>query len=153
MRWLTVLLVYEALLQALVIGPHMIAGPLLADGAYGGAAGWAVIGEAQAVGSIAGGVPALRWRPRQPLAAACAVGVLMAPYLGVLALGVPLWMVCVLAVLTGAGVSEWEACSSTSRTTTTANGSAVCAAVILQGAPPWCCMARAPAARSDCFRW
>ncbi|MDW4918603.1 MFS transporter [Streptomyces californicus] len=102
MRWLTVLLVYGALLQALVIGPHMIAGPLLADGAYGGAAGWAVIGVAQACGSIAGGVVALRWRPRQPLAAACAVGMLMAPYLVVLALGGPLWMACVLAVLTGA---------------------------------------------------
>ncbi|MFB8414809.1 MFS transporter [Streptomyces albidoflavus] len=101
LRWLSVLLGYGALLQALVIGPHMIAGPLLAEGAYGGAAGWAAIGVAQAVGSIGGGVVALRWRPRQPLVAVCAVGVLMVPYLLVLALGGPLWLVCVLAVLMG----------------------------------------------------
>ncbi|EDY42780.1 MFS transporter [Streptomyces sp. SPB074] len=99
--WLTMLLGYGTLLQALVIGPHMIAGPLLAEGTYGGAAGWAVIGVAQAAGSIAGGLVALRWRPRQPLVSACAVGLLMVPYLLVLALGGPLWAVCVLAVLMG----------------------------------------------------
>ncbi|WP_129287543.1 MFS transporter [Streptomyces sp. GZWMJZ-114] len=102
MPWLSVLLVYGALLQALVIGPHMIAGPLLAERAYGGAAGWATIGAVQAVGSIAGGLVALRWRPKHPLVAACAVGLLMGPYLLVLALGGPLWLVCVLAVLMGA---------------------------------------------------
>ena len=69
MRWLSGLLVYGALLQALVIGPHMVAGPLLAahlyggtTGTSGGAAGWAAIGVLQALGSIAGGVVALRWR-------------------------------------------------------------------------------------------
>lgn len=101
MRWLSTLLVYGALLQALVIGPHMVAGPLLADRRYGGAAGWAAIGVVQAVGSIAGGVVALRWRPRQPLTAGLAVGLLMVPYLLVFALGGPLWLVCALALLVG----------------------------------------------------
>ncbi|WP_052850165.1 MFS transporter [Streptomyces avicenniae] len=101
MRWLVTLLVYGGLLQALVIGPHMVAGLLAAERNYGGAAGWAVIGVVQAAGSIAGGVVALRWRPRRPLTAAVAVGLLMVPYLVVLALGGPLWLVCVLAVLVG----------------------------------------------------
>jgi hypothetical protein len=101
MRWLTTVLVYGALLQALVIGPHMVAGPLLALRLYGGAAGWALIGTLQAVGSIAGGVVALRWRPRRPLAAGLAVGLLMVPYLVALALGGPLWLVGVLAILLG----------------------------------------------------
>jgi predicted MFS family arabinose efflux permease len=102
MRWLSSLLVYGALLQALVIGPHMVAGLLMAERLYGGAAGWATIGVVQAVGSVAGGVVALRWRPRQPLVAGVAVGLLMVPYLVVLALGGPLWLVCALAVLVGA---------------------------------------------------
>ncbi|MEV1040426.1 MFS transporter [Streptomyces sp. NPDC050204] len=101
MRWLSTLLVYGTLLQALVIGPHMVAGLLMAEGHYGGAAGWAAIGVVQAVGSIAGGVVALRWRPSRPLVAALAVGFLMVPYLVALALGGPLWLVCALAVLVG----------------------------------------------------
>ncbi|MER6103736.1 MFS transporter [Streptomyces sp. NPDC001832] len=101
MRWLSVLLVYGALLQALVIGPHMVAGLLMAERHYGGAAGWAAIGVVQAVGSIVGGAVAMRWRPHRPLVAGLAVGFLMVPYLVVLALGGPLWLVCALAVLVG----------------------------------------------------
>ncbi|MFJ4966030.1 MFS transporter [Streptomyces sp. NPDC088729] len=102
LRWLSILLVYGALLQALVIGPHMVAGLLVAERHYGGATGWAAIGVVQAVGSIVGGVAAMRWKPRRPLVAGVAVGLLMVPYLVVLALGGPLWLVCALAVLVGA---------------------------------------------------
>lgn len=112
-RWLSTLLVYGALLQALVIGPHMVAGPLLADRLYGGAAGWAAIGVVQAAGSIAGGIVALRWRPRQPLVAGLAVGLLMVPYLLVFAAGGPLWLVCVLAVLVGGQGSVFLALQAT----------------------------------------
>lgn len=113
MRWLMALLVYGALLQALVIGPHMVAGPLLASRLYGGAAGWAAIGTVQAVGSIAGGILALRWRPRRPLTAAVAVGLAMVPYLIVFALDGPLWLVCTLAVLVGAQGSVFMAVQAT----------------------------------------
>lgn len=58
--WLRTMLGYQALLQALVIGPHMVAGPLLAAQVYGGAGAWALIGVVQAAGSIAGGALALR---------------------------------------------------------------------------------------------
>lgn len=100
-RWLRTLLVYGALLQALVIGPHMVAGPLLADRLYGGASGWAAIGVVQAIGSIVGGVVALRWRPTRPLIAGVSVGLLMAPYLLAFAWDAPLWLVCAFAVLVG----------------------------------------------------
>jgi MFS family permease len=113
MRWLGGLLVYGALLQALVIGPHMVAGPLLATHRYGGAGGWAAIGVVQAIGSIAGGFLALRWRPRRPLVAAISMGLLMAPYLVVFACGGPLWLVCVLAVLVGGQGSMFVATQAT----------------------------------------
>lgn len=112
-RWLWTLLVYGALLQAVVIGPHMVAGPLLAQKFYGGAAGWAAIGVVQAIGSIAGGVVALRWRPAQPLAAGLALGLLMVPYLLVFAVGGPLWLVCALAVLLGGQGSVFLAIQAT----------------------------------------
>ena len=101
-RWLAVLLSYGALLHLLVIGPHMVAGPLLAERLYGGAAGWALIGVVQAAGAVAGAALVLRWKPRQPLVASVALGALMTPYLVAFALGGPLWLVCVLAALVGA---------------------------------------------------
>jgi hypothetical protein len=112
-RWLRSLLVYVALLQAVVIGPHMVAGPLLAARSYGGAAGWAAIGVVQAVGSIVGGLVALRWRPARPLAAGLAVGLLMVPYLVVFAAGGPLWLVCALALLVGGQGSVFLAIQAT----------------------------------------
>lgn len=102
MRWLRTLLAHGALMQMLVIGPHMVAGPLLAERSYGGPTGWAAIGVAQAAGSIAGGVLVLRWKPRRPLTVGISVSLLMVPYLVALALGWPLWLVCTLAVLVGA---------------------------------------------------
>jgi predicted MFS family arabinose efflux permease len=102
MRWLVTLLTYGTLLQMFVIGPHMVAGPLLAEQSHGGPAGWAAIGVAQAAGSIAGGVLALRWKPRRPLAVSVSVGLLMAPYLIAFASGAPLWLICALAVPVGA---------------------------------------------------
>ncbi|NYH79669.1 MFS family permease [Actinopolyspora biskrensis] len=79
--WLRTLLGYTALLQALVLGPHMLLGPLLARQLYHGAASWAVIGAIQALGSIAGSALALRLRPSRPLVAAVAASLLMLPYL------------------------------------------------------------------------
>lgn len=100
--WLRTLLGYSALLQALVIGPHMVAGPLLAAHAYGGAGAWAVIGVVQALGSILGGAVALRWQPRRPLLAALSASLLMVPYLALFATEGPLWLVASLAAGVGA---------------------------------------------------
>jgi MFS family permease len=99
--WLRTLLVYSALLQALVIGPHMVAGPLLATEMFGGAGAWATIGAVQAVGSIAGGVIALRYQPMRPLACGITLSLLMVPYLALFAVGAPLWLVAGTAVAVG----------------------------------------------------
>lgn len=100
--WLLTLLAYSAFFQALVIGPHMIAGPLLAAEAYGGAGAWATIGVVQAVGSVVGGALALRWHPRRPLYAAVAISLLLVPYLLLFALNAPLWLVAASALAVGA---------------------------------------------------
>lgn len=100
--WLLTLLTYSALFQALVIGPHMVAGPLLSAEAYGGAGAWATIGVVQAVGSVLGGALALRWHPRRPLYAAVAVSLLLVPYLVLFALHAPLWLVAASGLAVGA---------------------------------------------------
>lgn len=100
--WLLTLLAYSALFQVLVIGPHMVAGPLLAAEVYGGAGAWATIGAVQAVGSVVGGVLALRWHPRRPLYAAVTVALLLVPYLLLFALRAPLWLVAASALAVGA---------------------------------------------------
>lgn len=111
--WLRTLLGYSALLQALVIGPHMVAGPLLAAEVFGGASAWATIGVVQAVGSIGGGMVALRWRPARPLGSAVAVSLLMVPYLLLFAAGAPLWLVAVAALAVGAQGAFFLAVQST----------------------------------------
>ncbi|MFC7342046.1 MFS transporter [Saccharopolyspora griseoalba] len=100
--WLRSLISYNALLQGLVIGPHMVAGPLLAEAHLGGAGAWATIGVVQAVGSIAGGLCAMHWQPKRPLLTAYAVGFLMVPYLLLLAMNAPLWLVAAFAIAVGA---------------------------------------------------
>ena len=42
-------------------------GPLIASEKLGGAAAWGVIGAGAALGGIAGGALALRWKPERPL--------------------------------------------------------------------------------------
>lgn len=111
--WLRTVLGYSALLQGLVIGPHMVAGPLLAEQVYAGAGAWALIGLVQALGSLAGGAVAWRWRPQRPLVAALAAGLLMVPYLVVFAVGGPLWLVATLAAGVGAQGAFYLAVQST----------------------------------------
>jgi MFS family permease len=111
--WLRTLLGYSALLQAVVIGPHMVAGPLLAAEVFGGAGAWATIGVVQALGSIAGGMVALRWQPRRPLISAVAVSLLMVPYLLLFAAEAPLWLVALAAVAVGGQGAFFLAVQST----------------------------------------
>ncbi|MEV4643643.1 MFS transporter [Saccharopolyspora sp. NPDC049357] len=99
--WLRSLVAYSALLQALVIGPHMVAGPLLANEKFGGAGAWAAIGVVQAIGSITGGMVAFRWQPKNPLRTAFAVSLLMVPYLLFFASGAPMWLVITSATAVG----------------------------------------------------
>lgn len=96
--WLRTLLSYSALLQAFVIGPHMVIGPLLAARLYHGASTWALIGVVQACGSIVGGLIALRWHPQRPLIPAVGLSLAMLPYLGLYAAGAALWLIVAAAL-------------------------------------------------------
>jgi MFS family permease len=56
------------------LGPFFVLGPVVAHQRLGGAAPWGIIVTAMGVGGLAGGLLALRWRPRHPLRAAFLIG-------------------------------------------------------------------------------
>jgi MFS family permease len=70
--WLWVDGVYAALANALVLSPLLALGPVVADRELNGASSWATIATAFGLGSVAGGVFAIRLRPRWPLRVAVA---------------------------------------------------------------------------------
>ena len=54
-------------LSNVALGAFQVLGPLVANEKLGGAAAWGVVGAGAALGGIAGGAIALRWRPDRPL--------------------------------------------------------------------------------------
>jgi MFS family permease len=70
--WLWVDGVYSALGNALVLSPLWALGPVVAEQELAGSSSWAAIATAFGAGSVAGGVLAIRMRPRWPLRVAVA---------------------------------------------------------------------------------
>jgi MFS family permease len=93
-------------------GVYSVLGPVVADQELGGAATWAAIATAFGIGSVAGGLALVRFRPRRP-GVLLAVGLAWAagPALG-MALELPVALVVALSVAAGAGLvgfnATWE---------------------------------------------
>ena len=94
-------------------GAWSVLGPVVADRDLGGAAAWGGILAAMGVGALAGGVLAIRTRPRRPLVTATLAVTVMAAPLALLAAGAPVPLVASAAALAGAGMflgnAVWEA--------------------------------------------
>lgn len=82
-----------------------VLGPAVAEAELGGAGPWATILAAGGVGSVAGGVLALRIRPRRPLAASVIAAAPFALTLAALAVPAPVWLLAATAFVAGAGLS------------------------------------------------
>jgi MFS family permease len=84
---------------------YFVLGPIIAKRDLGGAPAWAAMTTAFSIGSLLGGLLALRYRPRKPLAASCmAAWVIILQPLG-LGLGLPLAALIVIAAFAGAGIA------------------------------------------------
>jgi MFS family permease len=84
---------------------YFVLGPVIAKRDLGGAPAWAALTTANSVGALIGGLMALRFRPRKPLAASCmAAWLIILQPLG-LGLGLPLWALVVCSTLAGAGIA------------------------------------------------
>lgn len=65
-RWIWIVVLQFAVLNAAFTGAVTVLGPLVADESFG-RAGWGLVVAAQTVGFAAGALLALRWRPRRAL--------------------------------------------------------------------------------------
>jgi MFS family permease len=83
----------------------IVLGPAIADERLGGAGPWAVILTAGGVGAVAGGVLAIRVRPRRPLVACVLAATLISLQTLTLALEAPTWVVSASAFLGGLGIA------------------------------------------------
>jgi MFS family permease len=82
--WLWITVAYFTLFIGLVFAPYTVLGPQVARTALGGVGAWAAISIALGLGSLAGGLLGMRWRPRYPLRAAFISFLIAGPALYVL---------------------------------------------------------------------
>lgn len=87
--WLWVIVAWAATYLGIVIAPFMTLGPVIAKESLGGAAAWGVIAAGWGVGSLTGGLLALRWKPSRPMLACTLLTLLIAPAVALLALRAP----------------------------------------------------------------
>jgi Transmembrane secretion effector len=110
--WVWLMVLSFATYQATVLPAIYVLGPVLAERDFSGASTWAVVLSARAVGALAAGAVLLRWRPRLPLVVSAALVLLDIPFLLALAVGFPVAVVIVGAVISSAGVigadTLWE---------------------------------------------
>ena len=95
-----------------VFSVYLVLGPVISEQDRGGAAAWAAISTAYGIGSLAGGLALVRFRPRRPgLLLTIGLVVASAPALA-LATGAPLAVVVAAGAVAGAGLvgfnATWE---------------------------------------------
>jgi MFS family permease len=84
---------------------YFVLGPIIAKRDLGGAPAWAAATTAWSIGSLVGGLIALRFRPRKPLAASCVAAwpIVLQPL--AFGLGLPLPVLVVASALSGIGLA------------------------------------------------
>ena len=88
----------------LLWGAWSALGPVVADRHLGGAPAWGTVLAALGAGGLAGGLLAMRVDPRRPLVLAALASAVLAVPLGLLALGVPVSVLVLGALLAGTGL-------------------------------------------------
>jgi len=101
--WLWITVSCFTLYLGFAWAPWQVLAPQVARLSLGGPGAWAAIAVALGVGSVGGGLVALRARPRHPLRGPLAMFVIVTPaMIGLLAAHAPLWVIIVFALLDGA---------------------------------------------------
>ena len=102
--WLWLVVVGSAIGNMVWVGGQGVLGPVVAKSSLGGAAGWGIVVAAEAVGLVAAGLLALRWRPPRLLVWGV-IGLLTGPpLLAALAVPLPLAAVVLIAIASGFGL-------------------------------------------------
>jgi MFS family permease len=107
--WLWVIVAWAAAFLGVVVAPYMVLGPVVAKESLGGPAAWGMIAAGWGVGTVAGGLLALRWKPLRPMLVCCAAVLLITPAMILLALRAPAPLIAVLNALGGSGMGLFGA--------------------------------------------
>jgi predicted MFS family arabinose efflux permease len=103
--WVWVSVAHFALFHLFVLAPFWVLTPIVADEELGGASAYATILAAMGVGSILGGLLALRVEPRRPLAVAFAGILLEVPLYLALAGAAPVAVIAAFALVGSAAIN------------------------------------------------
>jgi MFS family permease len=110
--WVWVSILHFSLFQLVFMSTFPVLGPLVAKQSLGGASAWAAIATAFGVGTVVGGVVALRVRPMRPLLACYVVILSTVPSLIMLAIAAPVWAIAATELCSGLAMSfcttMWE---------------------------------------------
>jgi MFS family permease len=107
--WLWVIVLWASTFLCIVIAPFIILGPVIAKESLGGAAAWGLIAAGWGVGSLCGGVIALRWRPARPMYVCTVLVLLIALPISLLALRVPAPAIALAQAIGGTGMGIFGA--------------------------------------------
>lgn len=109
--WVWGIVLSFTLANAVYVGGIVVLGPAVADATFGRAA-WGVILAAESVGFVAGGLVALRFRPKRPLVVGVLCGTSWSLLLFALAAHAPVGVLIAAAFAGGLGVEQfgvaWE---------------------------------------------
>jgi MFS family permease len=105
--WLWVIVLAFGFLNAAETGALNVLGPVVAKAELGGASAYGAIFASTALGLVLGAALALRFKPSRPLFVGCAAMILLPPVLVLLALGAPLPLILVAAVVMGIGIETF----------------------------------------------
>jgi MFS family permease len=107
-RWLWTIVLQFSLMLAAFLGGFTVLGPVVADREMDGARSWALIVGGEAVGFLLGSILMVQLRVSRPMLVATIAIFFSAPPLGLLALGVPAFVVALGAVAEGIGVQVFS---------------------------------------------
>jgi MFS family permease len=107
--WLWVIVAWASAFLCVVVAPYMTLGPVIAKESLGGPAAWGLIAAGWGVGTVTGGLVALRWKPLRPMLVCCAAVLLIAPAMILLAIRAPAPLIAALNAVGGSGMGMFGA--------------------------------------------
>jgi MFS family permease len=106
--WVWVTLVVFSIAAAIGIAPFFVLGPAVAEQHYDSSTMFGLLVTMVGVGTFAGAILGLRWRPRRPLRTAFLVALAWPASLAAFAIGAPLALVLVAMVCAGVAIALFE---------------------------------------------
>ncbi len=106
--WIWATLVAFSVINLTGLAPLFVLGPIVARERYGHTAIYGVVIAILGIGTIAGSLAGINWRPRHPMRMATLAIMLWPPSIVLFGAGVTLWLVLPAAALAGLGVALFD---------------------------------------------